>query len=197
MNINNNNKIQLGGNVLVPIDVKEQEFKKLMLIYKQGMEQVQNELMEVQTSLNKIHDYDVISNINSRIKTPESIIKKMKKKNYDLNYKNLISNVNDIAGVRIVCPFKDDIVKVKNVLENNSKLEILEEKDYIKNGCKSMLQIYNKKEAENQIKNKTSRQEEFHQNMKVENVSGIAKQSVNQQEKDAREVTNDKEITDE
>ena len=125
MNINNNNKIQLGGNVLVPIDVKEQEFKKLMLIYKQGMEQVQNELMEVQTSLNKIHDYDVISNINSRIKTPESIIKKMKKKNYDLNYKNLISNVNDIAGVRIVCPFKDDIVKVKNVLENNSKLEIL------------------------------------------------------------------------
>ena len=102
-----------------------------MLIYKQGMEQVQNELMEVQTSLNKIHDYDVISNINSRIKTPESIIKKMKKKNYDLNYKNLISNVNDIAGVRIVCPFKDDIVKVKNVLENNSKLEILEEKDYI------------------------------------------------------------------
>lgn len=71
------------------------------------------------------------------------------------------------------------------------------EKDYIKNGCKSMLQIYNKKEAENQTKNKTSRQEEFHQNMKVENVSGIAKQSVNQQEKDAREVTNDKEITDE
>lgn len=131
MNINNNNKIQLGGNVLVPIDVKEQEFKKLMLIYKQGMEQVQNELKEVQTSLNKIHDYDVISNINSRIKTPESIIKKMEKKNYDLNYKNLISNVNDIAGVRIVCPFKDDIVKVKNVLENNSKLEILEEKDYI------------------------------------------------------------------
>ena len=51
MNINNNNnKIQLGGNVLVPIDVKEQEFKKLMLIYKQGMEQVQNELMEVQTN---------------------------------------------------------------------------------------------------------------------------------------------------
>ena len=60
-----------------------------------------------------------------------------------------------------------------------------------------MLQIYNKKEAENQTKNKTSRKEEFHQNMKVENVSGIAKQSVNQQEKDAREVTNDKEITDE
>ena len=101
-----------------------------MSIYKQGMYQVKEELEGIQTNLNKIYEYDVINNINSRIKTPDSIIKKMKKKKYDLNYKNLISNVNDIAGIRIVCPFKNDIPKVKEVIENNSNLEILEEKDY-------------------------------------------------------------------
>ena len=93
------------------------------------MTQITGELEEIQNSLKNFYDYDVINNINSRIKTPESIIKKMKKKNYDLNYKNLINNVNDIAG--IVCPFKNDIPKVKQIIENNSKLEILEEKDYL------------------------------------------------------------------
>lgn len=98
-----------------------------------AMVQVKNDLDDMKTSLKNFYDYDVINNINCRIKTPDSIIKKMKRKKYDLNYKNLIENIDDIAGIRIVCPFKNDIPKVIEVIENNPNLEILEKKDYISN----------------------------------------------------------------
>ena len=122
---------------LVPIDVQEKKFQTLMLIYEKAMIQAKEELEGFKTSLKEIYNYDVISNIESRIKTPDSIVKKMKKKNYDLNYEELIKNINDVAGIRIVCPFKTDIFKIKEVIEKNSNLEILEVKDYVNTPKKS------------------------------------------------------------
>jgi hypothetical protein len=122
---------------LVPIDVQEKKFQTLMLIYEKAMIQAKEELEGFKSSLKEIYNYDVISNIESRIKTPDSIVKKMKKKNYDLNYEELIKNINDVAGIRIVCPFKTDIFKIKEVIEKNSNLEILEVKDYVNTPKKS------------------------------------------------------------
>lgn len=122
---------------LVPIDVQEKKFQTLMLIYEKAMTQTKEELEGFKTNLKKIYNYDVISNIESRIKTPDSIVKKMKKKNYDLNYEELIKNINDVAGIRIICPFKTDIFKIKEVIEKNSNLEILELKDYVNTPKKS------------------------------------------------------------
>lgn len=96
-----------------------------------AMTQVKTDLEQVQTSLKDFYNYDVINNINCRIKTPDSIINKMKRKQYNLNYKSLIENINDVAGIRVVCPFKSDIYKVIEIIEENPNLEILEKKDYI------------------------------------------------------------------
>ena len=106
----------LTANQLVPINVKELEFQKVMRIYEMAMLQVKSDLENVKDDLKNSYNYDVINNINYRIKTPDSIIKKMKKKQYDLNYKNLIENVDDIAGIRVVCPFKSDISKVVKII---------------------------------------------------------------------------------
>ncbi len=122
---------------LVPIDVQEKKFQTLMLIYEKAMTQAKEELEGFKTNLKEHYNYDVISNIESRIKTPDSIVKKMKKKNYDLNYEELIRNINDIAGIRIVCPFKTDIFKIKEIIEKNSNLEVLEIKDYVNTPKKS------------------------------------------------------------
>ena len=122
---------------LVPIDVQEKKFQTLMLIYEKAMIQAKEELEGFIASLYVFYKYDVISNIESRIKTPDSIVKKMKKKNYDLNYEELIKNINDVAGIRIICPFKTDIFKIKEVIERNSNLEILELKDYVNTPKKS------------------------------------------------------------
>ena len=127
----------LASNQLVPINVKEQEFQKIMRIYEMAMVQVRDDLEDIKNNLSNNYQYDVINNINCRIKTPDSIIKKMKRKQYDLNYKNLIENVDDIAGIRVVCPFKSDIPKVVEILEENPNLEILQKKDYITKTKKS------------------------------------------------------------
>lgn len=128
---NFNKHLDVTTNKPVPIDVKTKDFYTLMNIYEMAMVQVKDEIEDIKTNLNDIHQYNVINNIDCRIKTPDSIIKKMQKKNYDLNYKNLIENIDDIAGIRIICPFKNDIIKIKETIENNNKLEIIEEKDYI------------------------------------------------------------------
>lgn len=131
---NNNNLSTLS---LVTIDIKEKNFQTLMLIYKKAMLQVKSELERFQTELKEFYNYDVINNINCRIKSPDSIIQKMKKKNYDLNYKELIGNINDVAGIRIVCPFKTDIYKIKDMIERSSLVEMIEVKDYVKKPKKS------------------------------------------------------------
>ena len=116
---------------IMPVDIKNQEFKQLINIYELAMNQTKTELENIQHSLNKCYKYNVIDKIDCRIKTPESIIKKMKRKNYSMNYKALISNINDIAGIRIVCPFKADIPKIKKIIEEDTNINILEVKDYV------------------------------------------------------------------
>ena len=132
-----NNKISIKSNEIVPIDTKNDNFKTLMNIYETAMFQVKDELDVVKDNLNSSNNYDVINTINYRIKNPDSILEKMERKNYELNYNNLIRNINDVAGIRIVCPFKSDIIKIKESIENIDNIEILEEKDYITNPKKS------------------------------------------------------------
>lgn len=132
-----NNKISIKSNEIVPIDTKNDNFKTLMNIYETAMFQVKDELDIIKNDLNSSNSYDVINTINYRIKNPDSILEKMERKDYELNYNNLIRNINDIAGIRIVCPFKSDIIKIKESIENINNIEIIEEKDYITNPKKS------------------------------------------------------------
>ena len=89
-----------------------------------------------------MYGYDIISNITSRIKTPQSIINKMKKKHYELNYKNLAKKIDDIAGIRIICPLQSDIFVIKNIIEEMENVRIIEEKDYIKSPKRSGYSAY-------------------------------------------------------
>lgn len=127
---------------LVPINVQNKDFEKLMEIYDQARGQLTFQLEMLKEALKQYCGYDVINNITSRIKSPESIINKMKKKNYDINYQNLIEHINDIAGVRVVCTFKDDVERVKQLIRRMQTIEILNEKDYITKPKKSGYSAY-------------------------------------------------------
>ena len=113
-----------------------------MGIYDQARGQLTFQLEMLKEALKQYCKYDVINNITSRIKSPESIINKMKKKNYGINYQNLIENINDIAGIRVICTFKDDIERVKQLIRRMQTIEILNEKDYIKKPKKSGYSAY-------------------------------------------------------
>lgn len=96
----------------------------------------------IKEEINETYSYGIINNITSRIKTPQSIINKMNKKHYELNYKNLAQNIDDIAGIRIVCPTQSDIFIIKNIINEMEEIKIIEEKDYIKNPKESGYSAY-------------------------------------------------------
>lgn len=114
--------------------VKSDIYEKLMLIYSLSIEEIKKIIEDMEV---KYKEINLIDHVKYRIKSPKSIINKMKKKNYDLNYNELIEKVNDIAGIRIICPFQENVYIVRELLLENHKIRVLDEKDYIQNPKKS------------------------------------------------------------
>lgn len=115
------------------IDKKDNDFEKIMLIYSAALKVLKTKFDILNEEFKNFSEYNPIDHVTERIKSPDSIIEKMNRKNLELTYKNLIEEVNDIAGIRIVCSFKDDIFKIVNIIENFQDIEILERKDYVTN----------------------------------------------------------------
>ncbi len=136
----NNLKVEeerMSTNQLISLELDIQKFDLLMGVYEKALNQVFDTLLQVKAKLYSEFSYDIINNISRRIKTPESIIDKMKKKHYDIDFKNIIENINDVAGVRITCPVKNDIYTILKIIEKLSNLEIIERKDYLSKPKKS------------------------------------------------------------
>lgn len=113
------------------LEKNDETFKKLMFIYSTGIKELQTKMEIIQEEYKIFHNYNLIDHINTRIKTPESIKQKMEKRNLNLNYKEMIENINDIAGIRIICPLKKDIFSIKGLIEKLPNINILTEKDYV------------------------------------------------------------------
>ena len=69
----------------------------------------------------------------SRIKKPESIVKKLKKHGYESTIENMVKYVNDIAGIRVICSFTSDIYRIAEMIINQNDIKVLSVKDYIMN----------------------------------------------------------------
>ena len=114
------------------LDVKEEPFDKLMFFYQSALKQLELQMNIIKDEFKVMYNYDLIDHIDTRIKEPKSIVKKMEKKKYEKTYLNLIEKVNDIAGMRIICNSKKDIYTIKDLIKQMPELKVLEEKDYIK-----------------------------------------------------------------
>lgn len=132
----------LKNNELIKVEKEYDEFEIIMLIYQKALNSIVEKFTNLKSLLNEYYNYEVITNITSRIKSPESIAGKMKKKKLEINYENMIQNINDIAGVRIVCNYKEDIYKIRNIIKNQKDIKTLKEKDYIKKAKKSGYSAY-------------------------------------------------------
>lgn len=124
------------------LDVKEELFDKLMFFYKSALSQLTTQMNIMKDEFKVMYNYELIDHIDTRIKEPKSIIKKMEKKNYEKTYINLIENINDIAGMRIVCTLKDDIFFIKDLIKQMPDIHILKEKDYVTKPKKSGYSSY-------------------------------------------------------
>ena len=108
--------------------------------YQRMISEYECALLEVETKLKVLNlefsvkkESNPIESIKSRIKTPTSFINKLKRRNISLNKQDIEDNIFDIAGIRVICHFVDDVYSIIESLKNQYDLKIFEEKDYIKN----------------------------------------------------------------
>ena len=125
-----------------PITVKDKTFEKLMFIYSIAIRELETKIGILQDESKIFYDYDLIDHVSSRIKKPESIMNKMEKRGYPFTYQEMIENINDIAGIRIICPLKKDVFSVKDLIKKIPGIHILKEKDYLTNPKESSYSSY-------------------------------------------------------
>lgn len=80
-----------------------------------------------------LYDHSPIHHIEHRIKTLPSIIEKLHRRGYEVNIENIYSHIYDVAGVRVICNYLDDISYLRSLLTRNESFRVLQEVDYIKN----------------------------------------------------------------
>ena len=88
------------------INSSDETFNKLMFLYSAALKQLETKMDILKEEFNCFYGCSIIDHTQTRIKKPESIIKKMEDKKYEKTYRNLVEQINDIAGLRVICPIK-------------------------------------------------------------------------------------------
>ena len=117
-------------------------WKTIMFLYNSALKEVGTKLEILNDEFQHVHQYNPIEHIKTRVKTAESIVKKLKKSGHETSIENMVKYVNDIAGVRLICSFTSDIYRLAEMIGNQSDLKVLAIKDYIKNPKKSGYKSY-------------------------------------------------------
>ena len=107
-------------------------WETLMFLYNSALKEVGTKLDILNDEFVHIHKYNPIEYIKKRIKTPESIVKKLKRDGYEVSVENMVNYINDIAGIRIVCSFTSDIYRLAEMIGKQNDLTVVSIKDYIK-----------------------------------------------------------------
>ena len=117
-------------------------WETLMFLYNAALKEIGTKIDILNDEFQHIHRYNPIEHVKSRIKKPESIVKKLKKNGYESSIENMVKYVNDIAGIRITCSFTSDIYRIADMIAKQSDLKILALKDYMKHPKESGYQSY-------------------------------------------------------
>lgn len=127
------------------IDMVKEEvdsWDTVMFLYNSALKKVATKMDILNDEFRHIHKYNPIEYIKSRIKTAQSIVKKLKKGGYESTIENMVNHVNDIAGIRIVCSFTSDIYRIAEMIGRQNDLTILSVKDYIRHPKESGYKSY-------------------------------------------------------
>lgn len=112
-------------------DIKSWE--EVSLLYNSALKQINTKIEILNDEFQEVHRYNPIEHLKSRIKTPESIVKKLRRHGYESTLENMMKYINDIAGIRIICSFTSDIYRIADMISNQKDIKVLTIKDYIMN----------------------------------------------------------------
>lgn len=126
---------------MFPDDGRE-SWDTVMFIYESAVKRMKTKVDILNDEFVAVHQYNPIEYVKTRVKTPESIAKKLKKNNHDVTIGDMIEYCNDIAGIRIVCSFTSDIYRISDMIGRQDDVTVVSVKDYIKNPKVSGYQSY-------------------------------------------------------
>ena len=110
-----------------------ESWTEVILVYNSALKEIGTKLEILNDEFQHVHRYNPIEHIKSRIKSSESIVKKLKRNGYESTIQNMVDYVNDIAGIRVICSFTSDIYRIAEMISNQNDIKIITIKDYIKN----------------------------------------------------------------
>lgn len=110
-----------------------ESWTEVILTYNSALKEIETKLEILNDEFQHAHRYNPIEHIKSRIKSSESIVKKLKRYGYESTIENMVEYVNDIAGIRVICSFTSDIYRIAEIISNQNDIRVLMIKDYIKN----------------------------------------------------------------
>lgn len=108
-----------------------ENISRFMLNYRFATDQLLTKIQILKTEFEHLHDYSPIEHVSSRVKTVESILEKARRRQIPLEQHELQAQMHDIAGVRVVCSFIDDVYRVCAMLTAHDDIVVVEIKDYI------------------------------------------------------------------
>lgn len=108
-----------------------EEWRRMQLIYSAALKEVNTKLEILNAEFQMAHRYNPIEHITARIKSPESIAKKLRHQGRPITVENIVRYINDVAGIRIICSFTSDIYELADLICKQSDVKVLKKKDYI------------------------------------------------------------------
>lgn len=109
------------------------EFQQIMMIFESAIKQIETKLDILNKECKVTRKRNPIETVKSRIKSPDSIAGKLEKKKLPITFDSMINNLNDIAGVRVICPYISDIYAVRDMLLKQPDIKLIHQCDYIEN----------------------------------------------------------------
>ena len=114
---------------------------ELMSYYRCAIMEVETKFKVLNEQFSLQYDRNPIETIKTRLKSPEGIVKKIKRKDLPFSLQSIEENINDIAGIRVICSFPEDIYLLAECLLKQDDITLIEVKDYIKNEMKKDFNI--------------------------------------------------------
>lgn len=109
------------------------QWKSIMFLYDSALKEINTKIEILNSEFVHIYGHTPIEHIKSRLKTPSSIVKKLKRAGHEVTIQNMVERLNDIAGIRIICSYTQDIYQIADMIARQSDVTILHVKDYIRN----------------------------------------------------------------
>ncbi len=108
-----------------------QDFLRFQHLYSSAVREIQTRLEVLNEEFSILYAHNPIHHVESRLKSTNSIIEKLRRKGCDISMESAKRNINDIAGIRVVCCYIDDVYRVEEMLLRQSDMELVKRQDYI------------------------------------------------------------------